>query len=279
MWDEFSTTMFGGTPYEMEIIGTEENINAFTREMISDYYNRYYHPENMTLVVVGDIQFDQVKNLAEKYYSVQRPVKAGKIYNTPTVLELKDNVEKVITKDIAQEYGVLSFPAEGLMDSDNYALEVLAEILSGGEFSVLNKRFKYEKQLVNSISGGYYGLRQRGTFVFSYNAPLGRSEKIKEEILASISDIEGMLTDQAIEKAKNRLKSQSAFQRERSGSEANDIGFSYTVGLPEYYHDFLERIGEVSKSDIVKAVQSIFERKYVWIRTMPDQDAETKKAG
>ncbi len=61
MWEEFSAIMFQGTPYEREVIGTEEHVNSFTREMLVDYYNRYYHPENMTLVVVGDIEYDVVK--------------------------------------------------------------------------------------------------------------------------------------------------------------------------------------------------------------------------
>ncbi len=95
-------------------------------------------------------------------------------------LELKENIEKVIKKDLAQEYGVISFVADGLLDSEVYSLEVLGEILSGGEFSVLNMHMRYDKQLVNSVSGGYYGVRKRGTFVFTYNAQPGKSDEIKK---------------------------------------------------------------------------------------------------
>ncbi len=114
MWEEFSAIMFqGGTPYEREVIGTEEHVNSFTREMLVDYYNRYYHPENMTLVVVGDIEYDVVKKLAGTYFNQKRDVKAGEIYDKNGRLELKENIEKVIKKDLAQEYGVISFVADG----------------------------------------------------------------------------------------------------------------------------------------------------------------------
>lgn len=273
MWTLFAEEVFKGTPYSREVIGTEGNVNAFTREMIVDYYNRYYHPENMTLVVVGDIPYKDVHKLAEKYFSYKRTVSAGHRYSEITSLKLEKNIEKVIKKDLQQEYGVISFPAGGLIKSDVYSLEVLSEILSGGEFSPLNMRMKYDNPLVNSINGGYYGVRTTGTFVFTYNAQPGRSAAIKEEILKTIEDLGDIISDEAIEKAKNRLKSQSVFQREKSSSEANDIGYSYTVGRPDYYHDFIENMNGVDKESILNAVKNVFNKHYVWLRTLPDKES------
>lgn len=78
----------------------------------------------------------------------------------------------------------------------------------------------------------------------------------------------------AIEKAKNRLKSQSVFQREKSSSEANDIGYSYTVGRPDYYHDFLEKMSEVNKDSIMASVRNVFNRNYLWLRTVPEKESQ-----
>jgi len=273
MWSEFAETVFAGTPYAREVIGTEETVNSFTRDMIVSYYNRYYHPENMTLVVVGDIDHKKVLELSEKYFEVKRDVKPGVRYSERKPACCSENVVKTIEKDISQEYGIISFPAKGLLDSDVYSLEVLSEILSGGEFSVLNMLLKYDRQIVNSITGGYYGVRTTGTFVFTYNAQPGKSDVIKEELLSLTKKIDDILTDEAIEKAKNRLKSQSVFQREKSSSEANDIGYSYTVGRPDYYHDFLENMSKVDKKSILKSIEKIFDSSYVWIRTVPVKES------
>ena len=132
---------------------------------------------------------------------------------------------------------------------------------------------KYENPLVNSISGGYYGVRTTGTFVFTYNAQPGKSDEIKSEILKTIGNLSDILTDKAIEKAKNRLKSQSVFQREKSSSEANDIGYSYTVGRADYYHDFIEKMNEVSIESIVNSVRNVFNKNYVWLRTLPEKES------
>jgi len=227
----------------------------------------------MTLVVVGDMAFKDVEKLAEKYFSQKRDVKPGKRYSKETTISLDENVTKVIKKDISQEYGVISFPAKGLLSSDVYSLEVLGEVLSGGEFSVLNMRMKYDKPIVNSISGGYYGVRTIGTFVFTYNTSPAKSNDTKDEIIKTIGELGDILTEEAIEKAKNRLKSQSVFQREKSSSEANDIGYSYTVGRPDYYHEFLENMSKVDKESILNSVKNIFDKKYVWLRTIPEKES------
>ncbi len=274
MWEEFSKVMFKDTPYEREIIGTEETVNSFTHDMLADYYNRYYHPDNMTLVVVGDIPYDEVLGLAKKYYSDKRSVKAGERYSKDGVTKIDKPVELSVKKDINQEYGILAYPAVGISQIDIFAMEVLGEILSGGEFSVLNQKFRYDKDLVNSINGGYYGLKHRGTFLFTYNSQIGRGEDIKAEILKTVKDIDQYLTDENIEKAKNRLISQNLFQREKTSSEANDIGYSYTVEQPSYYDNFVENIKKTDKLSIKNAIKTIFKSDYVWVKTMPDGKSE-----
>lgn len=274
MWEEFSKVMFKDTPYEREIIGTEDTVNSFTHDMLVDYYNRYYHPDNMTLVVVGDIPYDEVLKLAKKYYSDKRSVKAGARYSKDGVTKIDKPVELSVRKDINQEYGILAYPAVGISQIDIFAMEVLGEILSGGEFSVLNQKFRYDKDLVNSINGGYYGLKHRGTFLFTYNSQIGRGEDIKAEILRTVKDMDKYLTDENIEKAKNRLISQNLFQREKTSSEANDIGYSYTVEQPSYYDNFVENIKKTDKLSIKNAIKTIFKSDYVWVRTMPDGKSE-----
>ena len=274
MWEEFSKVMFSDTPYEREVIGTEDTVNSFTHDMLMAYYNRYYHPDNMTLVVVGDISYDEVLKLAKEYYSDKRSVKAGKRYDKDGLTKIDKPVELSVKKDISQEYGILAYPAEGISQIDVFAMEILGEILSGGEFSVLNQKFRYDNDLANSINGGYYGLKHRGTFLFTYNCQIGKGDAVKAEIIKTVKDIDKYLTDGNIEKAKNRLKSQTMFQREKTSSEANDIGYSYTVEKPSYYDNFVENINKTDKLSIENAIKTIFKSEYVWVRTMPDGKSE-----
>ncbi|WP_132872612.1 M16 family metallopeptidase [Seleniivibrio woodruffii] len=269
MMTTFFREMFKGSPYEREIIGTEDTVNSFTREMLVDYYNRYYHPDNMTLVVVGDIAYDEVLKLAKQYYSDKRSVPVGKRYEDDRLNSFDKPVDIVVKKDINQEYGVVAFPALSILQIDVFAMEILGEIISGGEFSVLNRKFRHENDLANSITGGYYGMKHAGTFLFSYNCQAGKGDAVRDEILKLTSEIEKYLTDENIEKAKNRLLSQMMFQREKASSEANDIGYSYTVEQPEYYDNFVESIRKTDKLEIMTSIKTIFSSQYVRVRTQP----------
>lgn len=271
MWDSFSEIAFEGTPYSRPVIGTEETVTSFTREDLVDYYDRFYHPENMSLVVAGDISKEDAVKLAEKYFNTKREVGAGHIYDKEKIIQPKENITKIFSKKINQEYGFLAYSGKGLKNGERYALEVLSEVLTGGEFSIIVNRVKNEKKLATGVDAGYMGFRMNGAYVFTYVGNPGSGEKVEAEIMDIIHSLKNLVTDEMIVKAKNRLKSQQIFQRERASSEANDIGFSYTLDIPEYYHSFIENIDKIDKKILIDAADKLFSGKYIFMKTVPEQ--------
>jgi len=269
MWVYISEQLFENTPYEREIIGTVDNVNSFDKKTLLKYYSGFYHPENMTLVVVGDLGFDKAKKLALQYFNKTKNSQViNKDFGKPTKLS---NVEKVFKKDISQEYTALVFRAPPITEKDRYALEVLTEILSGGEYSLLNEKLKnIEKPLVNMVFGGYMGLKKGGSFTFFYTRQFEKNRKPLEEIEKIIQDItEGNISEKSVERAKKRLKAQTVFQREKTSSEANDIGMAYTLGIEDYYLEYTEKIESVTIKDIKTVANSIFNQPHILTKTIP----------
>ena len=133
MWQDLQATLFEGTPYSRQVIGSSKTVSEFTRDEIVDYYNRFYHPENMTLVVVGDIEQDKAVELAGKYFNQTRNVPAGLGYTGENDVTFKTPVNKHFTADVNVDYAVFAYPT-GMQDIKTvYAEEVFGEILSGGE--------------------------------------------------------------------------------------------------------------------------------------------------
>ena len=145
MWQDFIETLFKGTPYEMQVIGTPETVKSLTQKKLLDYYNKFYHPENMVLVVVGDIQLDKVEELSKKYFSLKRDVEVGIGYDGSKKVNMKSDVNKTFYANVNVEYAVLGFSTGPQTTDTVYADEVLSEILSGGEYSLLNEILKDEK--------------------------------------------------------------------------------------------------------------------------------------
>ncbi|WP_022850520.1 M16 family metallopeptidase [Limisalsivibrio acetivorans] len=269
MWVYLYRELFKSSPYEREVIGTEENVLSFTREQLLDYYNHYYHPENMTLVIAGDMDKKEALKLAVKYFERDDKEGAGSRYSGEANRGLQGNIVKTFERGVSQEYGVVAYPAPDVETDMLYSFEVLSEIIAGGEFSVLNSKLKHELGIVNSINAGYLGLKHGGSFIFTYTCSEGKSDEVVRYLDSFIPELGEYIGEKSIERAKNRLKSQTAFQRERSSSEARDIGYSYTLGIPAYYHDFLEKISSVESGDILKAANKVFSGKYIDVRTLP----------
>lgn len=269
MWVYLAQTFYKNSSYSMEVIGTEKNVSSFTSEQLVNYYNKYYHPNNMTLVIVGDIDKEKTFLLAKKYFNKNRPVKSGNEI-IPIYEKLTEDKEKIFRKNINQVYSLLAYQAPELNTEELYTLDLIDEILSGGESSLLNKVIKNEKGLVNSIFGGYSGLKYGGSFIIFYTTEPGKEYEVEKEIFNLLSDIlNGNIPDKLFQSAKNRLKSNIIFKREKASSEAEDIGYSYTLGLEDYYKNFTEKINKITKDDVIKQLRTILSGNNLIIRTIP----------
>ncbi len=271
MWTTLAEVLHKGTSYSMEVIGTEDNVRSFNHQKLMDYYKRYYHPHNMTLAIVGDIDKERAYSLAEKYFSKKRDVAFGE----PIVFEqkpLETSVEKYFRKDVNQVYGLLAYPAPKMNEKDIYPLDLLEEILSGGEMSILNRILKNEKGLVNSVFGGYSGLKYGGTFLVFYTCEPGKETKVDKEIMKIFSDLlNNGIPKGELESARNRLKSSVIFRREKASAEAEDIGYSYTLGMENYYKNYIENVNKTTEDDILRVFKGILTNNSVMIKTLPQK--------
>ena len=69
----FNLRFFDGTPYNLPVIGLPETIKNISREQVKEYYERYYIPNNMTALIMGDFNSSDMLELAEKYFGKYPP--------------------------------------------------------------------------------------------------------------------------------------------------------------------------------------------------------------
>ena len=258
MWQDVQETLFEGTPYSMQVIGSEKTVSEFTRQEIVDYYNSFYHPQNMTLVVVGDIEEKQAFDLAAKYFNQTRNVPVGKLYKGENNITFTKSVDKTFKADVNVDYAVFAFPAESRNIDTVYAEEVFTEILSGGEYSLLNEIIKNQNNTAIYVTDIGLFNHYNGLFGAMAVVPKGNGEKFKNEAMAIINGIaSGNIDDNRIEKAKNRLKSKCVFEEENVSSLAHDIGFSYVLDFKDYHLNYEKGIEKVTKADIIEAAKRL----------------------
>ena len=258
MWQDLQATLFEGTPYARQVIGSSETVSNFTRQEIVDYYNSFYHPQNMTLVVVGDIEEKQALDLAAKYFNQTRNVPAGKLYKGENNVTFTKSIDKNFQADVNVDYAVFSFPT-GKQDINTvYAEEVFAEVLSGGEYSLLNEIIKNQNNTAIYVTDIGLFNHYNGLFGAMAVVPKGNGDKFRNEAMEIINNIAaGNIDESRIEKAKNRLKSKNIFEEENVSSLAQNIGYAYVLDFKDYHLNYESGIDKVTKEDIVAAAQKM----------------------
>lgn len=258
MWRDGMAMLYKGTPYEMEVIGTEDNVNSFTPKMLREYYASHYHPENMTLVVAGDISRKQVEKLAEKYFAVKPAAKLEQTKIAEWKPSIKKTDRKVYKKEVSQDYILMGYQVNATA-KDAPVYEVLSEILSGGEYTLLNQELKYSKDVVTAVSAGEILSRDSGAFIVHMVTNPGDAEKAVKEAQTVLNKMaEGKIDPIELQKAKNRLESRTLFMKERASSLASEIGYAYSLNMGDYFNTYTDRIKKVSMDDVTKVAKEIF---------------------
>ncbi len=218
--------LWGGTPYERPIIGLRETVSAFTRQDILDYIARFYQPQSMLAVVVGDVdperalelvraQFGDLKNTAP--VAPRGPLPAPR-FEAPRVAVQAGPWNKV--------YLSVAFPAPALGSAQAPGLDLLAQVLGGDRSSRLYRKYQYELGLVDSISA--YAMGLEGTGLFTISAELDR-DKLPAFWSALAADLAGLdpasFTDRELGRARLNIEDDLYSSKETLGGLASKIGY------------------------------------------------------
>ncbi len=207
VFKELQQNALKGTPYSHPIIGFADTIKAVTPESMRNYIKKYYQPQNMLLVVVGDVKAAQVLEEAEKVF--------GDLKNTSTInpvtyinaTDLNNASVNVQRGPWNKVHLAMALPVPGNADARSTALDVLAFVLGGDATSYLYKKYKYDKKLVDEIYVGNFGFERLGMLYFSIQLDADKVEPFWKEFIADIANIKATaFSDQDLARAKLQME-------------------------------------------------------------------------
>ena len=139
--EQFEAVAFLNSPYHNPVIGWMADLDAMKVEDLRAWYERWYAPNNATLVVVGDVDPDKVFELAKKYYGPLKPTDNIPPPKPQTEVEQKGLRTIKVKAPAELPYVMMGYKVPGMINAKEkwqpYALEVLASILDGGNSSRL----------------------------------------------------------------------------------------------------------------------------------------------
>jgi len=250
---ELEATAYKIHPYRSPIVGWLQDVERATVESQQAYYRRYYHPNNATLVVVGDFDTaDVLKKIDRAFGSIPAGPKPGAM----VLREPPQRGERRIAVRWRSKIPrlAIAYHVPEIANPDTYALQVLAVVLAEGKASRLYQRMVEREQTVTFVSAEFGESKDPTLFHIRAEA---RGEHSIEEIEASIYDELGSVeangvTPHELDRAKHQIEAHFILSRERTLDQAILLGQIETLYGLDYIDSYLQRINDVTPEDIVQ---------------------------
>ena len=241
-------------PYKMDVIGTPEIISQVSQQEIMDYYRSFYTPENITTIVVGDFDHEEILNKVIKEFSSWQNTKTKQIKRTIDKPK-NETVYSEQTAEITSAFmmlGYLCAPATNLKET--IIMEIIAIILGDGSSSRLNQNLieKVKEPVFNMVNAEHYQFNEGNNFFIQANFKPEKKDfalqQIKEQVQAIIDE---KVSNDELQKAKKKIKSQFAYNAETVSEIGETIGYYMTVcGDLSQVEEYLDVLEEITLDDI-----------------------------
>ena len=252
--------MYSKHPYKRDVIGTPEIISQVTRDDIMNYYRTFYSPENMTTIIVGDFDSNEILEKVEKEFDFKGRANATQKFNEPdspvSSTKIVENTGHINTSYIM--YGWLGPRANDLKNT--ICLDLISIIFGDGTSSRLYQNLieKQSDPVFNMINSEHYQFKDGNNFFIQANYKPEKQElarKLIEEELSGL--LINPITEAELRKAKKKTKSRFAFSAETVSEIGETIGYYTTVCNDlKLIEDYLRDLEAITVEDLNNAIET-----------------------
>lgn len=240
---------------------TQETVNAIELADVKSYYNTWFTPKSAYLVIVGDVDEDEVKDLVKKNFSSWTGPEVPKA-NLPAV----SNVEKTeidfvnMPNAVQSEIALVNTINLKKKDDDYFPVLVANKILGGGGEARLFLNLREDKGYTYGAYSSAGNDKYASTFVASASV---RNEVTDSSVVAFLDEVYKIrnekVTDRELANAKAKITGDFVLSLEQPSTIANFAMEIETEDLDDdFYEEYLERIDEVTKEDVQRVAKKYF---------------------
>jgi zinc protease len=267
-----------GHPYNWQVIGELVDLQNATVDDVKEFYDKFYGPNNATLVLAGDFEKEDAKALIEKYFGeIKRRQEVTPL--TPQPVTIAETVRLYHEDNFANTAQLnMVWPTTYQYTEDAYALDFLSVLLSSGKKAPIYKVLEKEKELTSSYYAYNNSQELAGEFYVTVTANSGKSlNDIEKGIFEAFAMFEKEgVTDRDIERIKAGLETQ--FYNGISsvlGKSFQLAQYNTFTGDPGFIEQDIKNIKKVTKEDILRVYNKYLKDKpYVITSFVPKGQME-----
>jgi zinc protease len=261
-------------PYHWLTIGSLDDLTAASREDVSDFFRRFYTPNNASLTIAGDINPIEARAMVEKYFG---PLKRGpEVKKVAPVRPALDKEMRLTMEDrVSLPRVYMTWHTEPQFTSNDAPLDQLASILAGGKGSRLYRSLVYDKQIAQDVSAFNNSRELAGQFQIAATAKPGvKLEELEQAIDAEIARLKSEPpTNEEMERVYNARESSFIYGLQSVGGfggKSDQLNqYATFLGQPGYFTQDLLRYRNVTPADVTRVASSYLTDKRLVLTVMP----------
>ena len=260
-WHKMRSLAYTQHPYRWMTIGASlAHVEDATIEDVKDFFFQFYRPNNAILVVTGNVQTEQVKQLAQKWFG---PIEAGKPYvrNLPKEPVQEKSRSMDVRADVPLDMLMMTWHMGGRFDEGYHATDLITEVLGGGTSARLYEQLIKVKQIFSSIDCYHFGTVDPGLLVIEGKLVKGISMAVAEKaVLEEVEKIKNEILDaKELQKVINKTESVICFEDMSIMNRAHSLAYYELLGDADLMNKELGMYQKVTPAMIQHTAQEIFQ--------------------
>jgi predicted Zn-dependent peptidase len=241
---------------------TQESLDKASLQDAVDFYNNYSSPSNAYLVIIGDVNYDEIKSKVTNLFGSwsSKDVSASS-FPSPTNPDETEIIFVDMPNGVQSVVSIINTVDFNKNNSDYFAALVANRILGGGGAGRLFNNLREDKGWTyGSYSGISESYKTKGTVIAQAQVRNEVTDSAAVELLMELDKMKNsFVTDEELNSAKAKYTGNFVLSLENPSTIAGFARNIITQKLPEdYYNSFLENINNVTKEDVQKAANNYF---------------------
>ncbi len=254
---EVRSTAFAQHPYRNPSIGYKTDLENLTAQDVRAFYDRYYYPDNATLVVVGDINSPAVSAAIAKYFAIlpksPNPIPVVRNVEPPQQAERRVIMHQPGKRDVVE----IAYHAPAFSDGDAAAVMVMEKIMNAQFSGRLRKVI--ESKAAMSARSAYELKKDPGLFTVSFTIAPGSLQKLLEVWDGTVNQIKAQgASDSELRRAKNLAEFSYDSENDGPYHDAFNLGFCECLQTWQLASSWPDKLKAVTNADIQRVAKRYF---------------------
>lgn len=247
-------------PYQWPTIGREiSHIEQATMQQVKDFFFAHYAPDNAVLVVTGNVEFDQVLTLAERWFSPV-PSRNVKTRNLPKEPEQTEIREQTVVRDVPNDTIYMAYHMPERLDPAYYATDLISDVLSNGNSSRMYQNLVQKEKMFTELDAYLSGDYEPGLFIVSGKTSNGISLEMAR--IAIERELDRMKQEKVsgyeLEKVKNKMEANIEYGEMNYLTKAMNLATNEILQDAELINSQVQLYHSVTASYIQEVSQQLF---------------------